>query len=381
MYFAQLKKWLAEGTYPRLFLPILVIMVAVIFVRYHFLLNSEIKESQSRVTNEVTRMGHLLAPTLAQRGQQIPELQNFLDEETRLNPDLESIVWRTGSIQIRSSNDTTARAAVPTWFLPLVESRGFDKQFDVTLPDGQQASLLMTVRKNASSGDIWKVVSSQLTITALNVVTILVLLTLMLRANARMLNRLSNATRGFQSGRLNTRMAVQGTLEIQTVANTFNGMASQIEQLVTSLQETQCEQADQLHFTRQLVDSLPLPVFVRSARGVCLVVNRAWEDMFGVRSEAVVGFPMPSNFSPLDDTVIDITSADNVGSGGQQSQTVYQVYVRGQTRYVLYFKAPFTSRDGIHLGTIATLVDVTHRETEQPTGLWSHTQSGLPSIH
>lgn len=359
--------WFTKGTYPRLYLPILVIVVAVVGVRYHFLLGYEVAEARERARTELSRMEHFVVPALRNVQGDLPAIQKQLEEEVRFVPLLESLSWQDGSSTLTARNPPPQPVAVPAWFVRLVNIDRLESKVDVPLADGRVAVFRAAVRPNASVDEVWRILRPQMMLTGLNVATIFLLLTLMLRANARMLRRLTTATEGFQSGSLGTRMEVKGTLEMRAVADTFNGMAGQIEQLVRSLQQSEAEQADQLHFTRQLIDSLPLPVFVRSVRGICLVVNPAWEQMFGLSSAAVVGTPMPSYFNALEEDIIDISDANDSGFLTTTSQEVYSIQVHGETRYVLYFKAPFTNRNGVPMGTIATLVDVTERERANHT--------------
>ena len=377
----KLSTWLSKGTYPRLYVPIVLLILLAVVTRYHFLIASEVEEAQKRWVTEINRMGAFLLPELRRAPDDAQAIQSKLDEALQFTPGLASMVWQAGAFTVTAKSPALPPPAVPQWFASLAHTERIEKQFSVTLADGQQAVFTVAVWPDASLADIWKVVASQLGISALNIVTILVALTLLLRANARMLSRLSDATVAFQSGFLNTRMEVKGTLEVQTVAKTFNAMATQIEQLITSLQNSESEQADQLYFTRQLVDAFPLPVFVRSARDICLVVNPAWERMFGIPAEVAIGNPMPSEFDNLEDNIIDITATEEEGGLKGTKQEVHRFYVNGETRYMLYFRAPFFNRSGAQLGTIATLVDVTDREPDARLSLWADSRSGLPSVH
>lgn len=379
----KLTTWLSKGTYPRLYVPIVLVILVVVVVRYHFLIESEVAEARQRWVTEINRMGHFVLPVLARMPMDAQAIEKKLIDEIRYTPELESLTWQVGTLSVATKSQPLPTPAVPAWFANLAHSERIEKQFKVILEDGQLAQLRVTVWPDASAEDIWKVVSSQMGISALNVITILVALALLLRANARMLKRLKEATVGFQSGYLDTRMEVKGTLEVQTVANTFNAMADQIGQLINSLQTSESEQADQLHFTRQLVNAFPLPVFVRSVRDICLVVNPAWENMFGIRAESVVGKPMPSHFSDLEHDVIDITAAEQTddGTGKGTLQEVHRFYINGETRRMLYFRAPFFNRNNVQLGTIATLVDITDRERDDPLTQWAESRSGVPSVH
>ena len=197
----------------------------------------------------------------------------------------------------------------------------------------------------------------QARISALNIFTIFFLLTLLLRANARMLQRLAQATDAFRQGYLSTRMEVTGTLESRAMAETFNDMAGKVQSLVLSLHETQRQQSEQLHFTRQLIDALPLPVFVRHADGTYLDANRAWQRLFQSQpgADGAAGASLPAELAP--ERSAHIASAhDN------------EIRIRTPHQPPLdmaYYEAPFTSTNGELAGTIGTLVDVTECKRAQ----------------
>ena len=126
-------------------------------------------------------------------------------------------------------------------------------------------------------------------------------------------------------------------------------MASQIQALVKSLQETQRQQSEQLHLTRQLVDAVPLPISVRGAGGQYLSVNRAWKQLFDTHGPDSVGQSLPSEVVtlPIRDREIQVTTA------------------RGESLDAALFKAAFTTVDGAAAGTISALVDITARKQAQ----------------
>lgn len=168
----------------------------------------------------------------------------------------------------------------PAWFAQVLDITPPTQRFGQAFADGRTGVLTVTADPGILVDRVWKTVVVQARISALNIFTILFLLTLILRANARMLRRLTEATDRFRQGHLDTRMDIKGTLESRAVANTFNDMAGKVQSLVHSLRETQQLQSEQLHFTRQLIDALPLPVFVREADGTFVDANRAWQRLF-----------------------------------------------------------------------------------------------------
>ena len=350
----KLRDWLLLGTYPRLFFPILLIIAAAIFVRYSHLVDSAAQDAHAGMEREVGRLGHFMLPALVHASSHATTIsvQALLDAQTRLNPEVEELRWQfdgvsTNSVKPLEPDKQTNE--VPQWFAALVHSERLVKQFSETQAGGQTATLTVISRPDATLLAAWNAIAAQLWISLFNIATIMVLLTLLLRANARMLLRLGAATDGFKADSLDTRMPVQGTLEARAIARTFNSMASQIQALVKSLQETQRQQSEQLHFTRQLVDAVPLPISVRDAGGQYLNVNRAWKQLFDTHGPDPLGQFLPADVVtlPIRDREIQVTTS------------------RGESLDAALFKAAFTTVDGAAAGTISALVDITARKQAQ----------------
>lgn len=360
----DIKTWLTRGTYPRLFLPILALILVVSALRYDYLLGSETAEANAMMAGQLQQTGLRLLPLLAVSGTPLDAstVRALLHAELQGNPALAILRWRaSGGEALEVANPPLALADVPAWFTRWVVITQQQKQFLHMMPDGTEARLTVVIGPQAGLLQVWRTVGVQLRISALNIFAILFLLTLLLRANARMLTRLRHATDAFKAGQLDMRMDVVGTLEAREVARTFNAMALQVQTSVESLRATQRQQGEQLHFTRQLIDALPLPIFVRSAQGVCLAVNRAWEQLFDTPAAKAVGAAMSSDYAALPHE-----QAGRERRARPPSENEILVKAAGsQLREMVYFKAPFTSVDGAQAGTIGALVDITERKLAQ----------------
>ncbi|APW42937.1 EAL domain-containing protein [Rhodoferax saidenbachensis] len=359
----SIKTWLTRGTYPRLFLPVVGIIVVVSLVRYNLMFTTELQEAVEHQQAQVQVTGHYLLPLLVRasaNGTQA-ELQAMLEKELRFNPEIQSLQWIQREQPLHASASGLARSQVPSWFTELAALKPLGGDFAQQLPDGSHVQLVVVVGTAQALEQVWRTIGTQMRISALNIFAILFVLAVLLRANARMLNRLNHATERFRAGALNTRMVEEGTLEVRAVAQTFNGMAAQVQHLVKSLQTTQTDLEEQLHFTRQLINALPLPVFVRDNDGTCLGVNRAWEEFFSTPADAMVGARLSSDFVAL----------PHEREGRQLrplSRKDNEVLVKAgayDLREMAYFKAPFTLMDGSEGGTIGALVDITDRKIAQ----------------
>ena len=358
----NLSTWLLRGTYPRLYVPIILIILLVSGVRYHFLLSTETEEVRRHAAAELRRAADLLLPTLApvaaeDHAAQVARLNDGL---ARLGPGVQSLAWQVANRPPVHAAAPTVPAAVPPWFERWVEIAPPTQHFAQAAPDGTTARLTVTLQRGPLVAQIWNTVVVQLRISALNIVTILLLLTLLLRANARMLRRLADATDAFRHGRLDTRMQVTGTLESRAMASTFNDMAGKIQSLVLSLRETQQLQSEQLHFTRQLIDALPLPVAVRDTQGVYLQVNRAWQRLFHA--------PASPGTAPASPPAYPLELAPERSTQLAQAQdNEIRIHPANHQppRDMAYYEAPFTTTRGAVAGSIGALVDVTERKRAQ----------------
>lgn len=341
----DLKTWLTQGTYPRLLGPVLLIIVAATVVRYYALVTTETQEALQRAEVEVGRIAQALGPMLALRHADGPQVQAELLREASwsLQPQVQELLWQVpGQAPVRWAA-APLPALAPPWFLELAAIEAPRRHLAHLLPDGRTARLTVALQTGPVADPVWRTVVVQARITALNVAVILLLLTLLLRANARLLRRLRDATDQFRQGRLDARMDVQGTLEVQAVARTFNDMAGKVQSLVLSLHDTQRQQSEQLHLTRELIDALPWPLVMRSADGDVQATNQAWHRLMqtaGNAAERLVALQsVRSHLDPGDPVALQ--------QPGQPA------------RYIACHHAPLRGVDGGPSGTLCTLADVT----------------------
>lgn len=359
----NLGTWLLQGTYPRLYIPVLVIILLVSGVRYHFLIGTEAAEAVRAADVEVRRVGDALLPLLAA----LPEgnaqaAADVLEQGAAgLGEAWASLRWQAGEAEPVVLTQPAVAAAAPQWFLQWLTITPPIKQFGRAIGNGRAGRLTITLQSEPLVAKVWRAVEVQMRISALNIFTILFLLTLLLRANMRTLRRLADATSGFRNGHLGTRMEVSGTLESRAMAEAFNDMAGKVQSLVLSLHDTQRQQSEQLHFNRQLIDALPMPVLVRDAHGNQIETNRAWQSVrlaaADIPGEAahpwLAGSPPRTVAAPLQSLSAQLAVAQN-----------NEIRIRladGSEKDMAYYEAPFTTTSGAAAGTIGTLVDVTER--------------------
>jgi PAS domain S-box-containing protein len=136
------------------------------------------------------------------------------------------------------------------------------------------------------------------------------------------------------------------------------GLVATMEE-ITQARRAQKDLADQLRFTRELLDAVPTPIFVKNLAGEFVSVNRAWEEFMALDRTRVVGR-----------TVIDLEPEKIAERYMAEEREVLEkgravtledtlVNAAGALRHTLVAKVPFRKDDGAIAGLIGTFVDMT----------------------
>ena len=114
-------------------------------------------------------------------------------------------------------------------------------------------------------------------------------------------------------------------------------------------------------FLQTIIDAMPLPVFYKNLEGLYLGCNRAFEDLYGISREDIIG-----------KTVLGIEPqdlADRYRSADRELMEntgiqIYEGYIQtpgGDRHEVIFHKTVFTAPDGSVGGIIGVIHDNTHR--------------------
>ena len=131
---------------------------------------------------------------------------------------------------------------------------------------------------------------------------------------------------------------------------------------ITARKAAEEKLAEQLLFSRQLMDAIPVPIYYKDTQGRYLGCNRSFADMFGVSD---IG-------SWLGSTVFDLLSPEMAQfhherdvklfqHQGTQTYEVEGMHVGGASRFLVYHKASMTRADGTVSGLIGAIIDMSDR--------------------
>ena len=130
---------------------------------------------------------------------------------------------------------------------------------------------------------------------------------------------------------------------------------------ITARKQAEAELDAQLHFQKEILDSIPIPVYFKDTEGCYLGFNQAFTRLFHINQEEWLG---RSVFDLLpEDQARDIAESDVAlfTQGGRQSFE-RQVKLPDGSAYFLYYKAALTRPDGSISGIIGTLIDISERK-------------------
>ena len=125
--------------------------------------------------------------------------------------------------------------------------------------------------------------------------------------------------------------------------------------------------AAQVQFQQVLIDTIPIPVFYKDERGRYLGMNVAFEQVFDVSRENLLGktvlemahLPPEKRQQFQDDAEVALHSSEAV------HREVGMPYADGQVHHTLYWLQGFRRPDGTPGGVIGTFVDISERQRAQ----------------
>ena len=119
---------------------------------------------------------------------------------------------------------------------------------------------------------------------------------------------------------------------------------------------------EQLHFTQQLIQAIPSPVFYKDEKGRYLGCNQAFEHYIGIKRDDLIGKSV-YDIAPKD--LADVYAAADNALFRQRGPQVYEAsvaYADGTRHEVMFYKATFSKTDGRVGGLVGVILDITERK-------------------
>jgi nitrogen fixation negative regulator NifL len=131
---------------------------------------------------------------------------------------------------------------------------------------------------------------------------------------------------------------------------------------ITDRKRIEAQLSEQLHLVEELLEAIPLPVYLKDSDGRYVRVNRAFELFFHIGRQAIIGRTLNELLSPEDARVHTEKDAELMASKGMQSYEATVHSRDGVVHETVYRKAALTRRDGSVSGLLGVIVDITERK-------------------
>jgi PAS domain S-box-containing protein len=131
---------------------------------------------------------------------------------------------------------------------------------------------------------------------------------------------------------------------------------------ITDRKRMEAQLSEQLHLVEELIENIPLPVYLKDTAGRYVRLNRAFELFFQIRRESFIGRTLHDLLPPED--ARKHVEMDNQLFASKGTQ-VYEAVVHsrdGNAHDTIYRKAALTRHDGSISGLLGIIVDITERK-------------------
>ena len=119
---------------------------------------------------------------------------------------------------------------------------------------------------------------------------------------------------------------------------------------------------EQLHFSRQVLDTLPVPLYFKDTQGRYQGFNKAFADFFGIEPSLWIGRHVRDLLPPELAEQHVARDEEVFARGGRQSYEIELITPAGARYDTLYNKAALTRPDGSVRGLVGTIMDISERK-------------------
>ncbi len=358
-----LTAWRERGFTWRLLLPVFVLVGVGVVAHVWLHLQTAQHEYRLTQTAALDDFSRLIAPLIVERvrANDLSALGRDFDRWVMESTAIRSITWRglQGAPVVATDDARDTRA--PRWFRMFIVFPVIERTYRVARDDVLYGELTLVLSPGDSEYRLWR----QLILSSSGGLLLFVLLTgailLVARDNLLSIQQLGNAARQLARGHTRTPIAMPSSPDIRDVVVAFNDMAARIDLLLDNLSAKERALAEQRHFTEELIDAIPIPVFYTNRGGGCIGVNHAWEQFFGMSRDHVRGKRVSDLYgdNPSAATYHQHQDEALFACPGTQFYESRLTLGNGTARDVLFSKATFTTPEGEVAGIIGAVTDLT----------------------
>ena len=134
---------------------------------------------------------------------------------------------------------------------------------------------------------------------------------------------------------------------------------------ITARKRAEVQLQDQLHFLRELIEVVPIPINLKDTSGRYVQYNKAFAEFHGIERGAWIGKTV-FDLLPADEAIFhDAMDREIIEIPGEMNYERKVTTYRGDVRDAILRKASLVKADGSVAGVVGTIVDVTESKAQQ----------------
>lgn len=363
------KTWSGVGLQRRLAIALGLLLLIAASVQAHLTIRSAANGIKSYLVQELDNLLPLLTPLVAEQVVigDFATIRQMLGVQAAHRLYIERIIWtnpRGLTLEVPGYKTETIR---PQWFADYLNISLSPSSQHIVLGGVDYGMFTISVTTIPAENLLWGQFVNNLWQLFLIIFLVFIITSIVLRRNLIVVKNLVASSQRLSRGEYDVRIPAYGSPEMRTAAHAFNDMASKISDLITTLSVNRYDMREQLHFTQELIEAIPIPVFFKDHNGRFMGVNKSWESFFKLSREKVVGYTTQEVFVDNIDfakqqSVQDVNLFSTPGTLSYETSIVDENDIQ---QHVVFYQATYTKSDGKVAGMIGIIVDVTERKLAQ----------------
>ncbi|MBI3715199.1 MAG: response regulator [Betaproteobacteria bacterium] len=349
------------GLISRLMLAVGIAIVVGGSVQTLLLVAEGASENSGRLRRDLQESLTLISPLIADQALvgEYAAIEQLLKNQVK-KVEVDSYEWTDKDGRKILAQDYSEKLAAPVWFTKLASVEAAEGAIEVTAGGVSYGSVFAKMTPNRAYNRLWTQFTKQLQIVIATLLLLLQLIWLIFRGNLGTLRMLAEGANRFAQGDHSVRIKATGAAEIQLAAEAFNNMATNTENLLASLSES--ESKNRLLAT--IVEQSSEAIWTMDRAGIVTSWNAGAAVMFGYAAEEAVGQPL---------TMSQASAAEaeertrRLVAGERFSYDTKAITKRGEMLDIQVAVAPLIDEANECIGTIGVARDVTKNKRGEET--------------
>lgn len=352
--------WSGWGLVARLMFAVGIAVITGGLMQSALLLVEGASEHNARLERELGEVLQYLAPAVADHALvgDYAAIEQLLRKQSG-RTEIERLWWTDRDGRTLKGQDSPDRGSAPSWFASAIKVKAPDGVgIDVTAGGVNYGRLFGKMTPVHTEDRLWQQFVKQLQIVAATLFLMLQFLWLIFRGNLGTLRNLANGANRFSQGDHAVRIVSEGAPEVRLAADAFNNMATNTENLLTSLSQSESKN----RLLASIVEQSSEAIWTTDLNGTVTSWNAGAAAMFGYSASEAMGQPLQTGEIELgvaDERMqrlkkLEKFAYDDKASTKSGAQIDIQVAV-----------APLLGEDGQCVGKISVARDVTERNRSE----------------